>query len=29
MSTGNWVKTIAIDPKYYKSGSGRKFIIGK
>ncbi|XP_014223036.1 vacuolar protein sorting-associated protein 41 homolog isoform X1 [Trichogramma pretiosum] len=28
MSTGRWVKSIAIDPKYYKSGSGRKFIVG-
>ncbi|XP_023245970.1 vacuolar protein sorting-associated protein 41 homolog [Copidosoma floridanum] len=29
ISTGHWVKSIAIDPLYYKSGSGRKFIIGK
>ena len=28
MSTGHWVKSIAIDPKYHKSGSGRRFIIG-
>lgn len=29
MSTGHWVKSIAIDPKYYRSGSGRRFIIGE
>lgn len=29
ISTGHWVKCIAIDPKYHKSGSGRRFIIGK
>ena len=28
MSTGRLIKSIAIDPKYYKSGSGRRFITG-
>ncbi|XP_012273995.1 vacuolar protein sorting-associated protein 41 homolog [Orussus abietinus] len=28
MSMGRLVKSIAIDPKYYKSGSGRRFITG-
>ncbi|XP_015603848.1 vacuolar protein sorting-associated protein 41 homolog isoform X2 [Cephus cinctus] len=28
MSMGRLVKSIAIDPNYYKSGSGRKFITG-
>lgn len=28
MSMGRLVKSIAIDPNYYKSGSGRRFITG-
>ena len=26
---GRLVKCVAIDPNYYKSGSGRRFITGK
>lgn len=28
INLGRLVKSIAIDPNYYKSGSGRKFITG-
>jgi len=29
MVIGRLVKSIAIDPNYYKSGSGRRFITGE
>lgn len=28
MNIGRLVKTVALDPNYYKSGSGRRFITG-
>jgi hypothetical protein len=29
MVIGRLVKSVAIDPNYYKSGSGRRFITGE
>ena len=29
INIGKAVKSIALDPYHYKSGSGRKFIVGK
>jgi hypothetical protein len=29
MAIGRLVKSVAIDPNYYKSGSGRRFITGE
>jgi len=29
MAIGRLVKSVAIDPNYYKSGSGQRFITGE